>query len=76
MFLMKKMNLKESKTVEKLQINNILKRKIDDFYYEIKSIILDENHITHYHFYGFVIMGKENLKNHFYNENNLFPIYE
>jgi len=60
-----------------IKANDILKRKIDNCYYEVESIhsITNSTETAYYNFYGFTIKGKENLKFHFENVNNNFEVY-
>ena len=67
---------KEKKSADKLSIGDVLQRQNDNFYYQIDNITT--NLITRelsYHFYGFVIKGMKNLKNHFKNDAVLFNVF-
>jgi hypothetical protein len=69
--------LQETKSYSDLKIGDILKRKLDDCFYEIKNISYDaerKNHI--YIFHGFAIKHFSNLQNHFFSEKGIFDIYK
>jgi len=76
MILITNCALKEIKNYSNLKIGNILKRKSDNFFYELKNISYNELEKDYlYIFYGFAIKFSKNLKNHFETENGLFLIY-
>ena len=66
----------EEKSLIQIAPKDVLKRKQDCCYYEVKDITYSilENTAT-YHFFGFSIRGQMNLKYHFENEYNMFAIY-
>ena len=68
--------LNKTKNYSELKIGDILKRKIDGCFYEIKNITYDENNKEYlYIFYGFAIKFSQSLKNHFVSEDGLFFIF-
>jgi hypothetical protein len=67
--------LKETKSVDKIIVGDKLHRIRDNFFYELKAITQNKEGEFYYHFYGFVIKGIKNLKNHFKTDLTLFNIY-
>lgn len=65
------------KTVEQILVGDILKRKSDGFFYEIKDrFICDKKDNIATAFFGFVIVKDNNLSKHFYFKDNKFEIYK
>jgi hypothetical protein len=68
--------LSKTKDYSELKMGDILKRKSDGCFYEIKNITYNESNRDYlYIFYGFAIKFSRSLKNHFVSEDGLFFIY-
>ena len=63
------------KNIHEICKTDIIKRKSDNCFYEVKDVSFDKQEIAHYHFFGFTIKGIRNLQYHFENENNKFNIF-
>ena len=68
-------NKLKSKNMHEIGTTDVLKRKSDNCFYEVKDISFNKQEIAHYHFFGFTIKGIRNLQYHFENENNKFNIF-
>lgn len=65
-----------NRTIDEVNKGDILKRKQDQCYYELKDISFDKQEIAYYHFYGFTIRGMRNMKLYFENDLNKFEVYK